>query len=188
MIRLLARATALVVAAGLLLLMQRTTPGYSEITGPIPISGTIGETVTTRSFSVRAHRLFLAERLVWRRFDRVVERDTSGLWAVVVTDIEALGASVAVGGAMWRGPDGLRFEANRRVSGAPRLLSGDRLEPGLPRRGVIVFEIPRGQERGATVQLSLTRWPRLDSRADLAMPADPGEVAAVIDLDALVDG
>lgn len=188
MIRLLARGLAIVVAAGLLLLMQRTTPGYSEITGPIPIAGAMGETVAARSFSVRADRLLLAEKLVWRRFDRVVERDTSGLWAVIVVDIEAKGASVSVAGAMWRGPDGARFEANRRVSGAPRLLGGDRLEPGLPKRGVIVFEIPRGQERGATAQLSLTRWPRLDSRADLAMPSDPGEVAAVIDLDALVDG
>lgn len=188
MIRALAQLAAIVVAAGLLLAMQRTTPGYAEITGPIPTAGAFGGTVAARNFAVRADKLIVGERLRWRRFDRVTERDTSGLWVVVVADIEALRGSVSVNGAMWRGPDGLRFEANHRLTGAPGLLSSSGFQPGLPRRGLIVFEIPKGQERGGTLQLSLTRWLRLDSRVDLAMPDAPSENFDVIDLNALANG
>ena len=61
MIRFLARAAALAVAALILFALQQTTPGYSEITGPIRQAGIAGETATARGFTVRIEKIVLAE-------------------------------------------------------------------------------------------------------------------------------
>ena len=51
MIAALKTVAAVVAAAGLLYAMQRTTPGYSDITSPIVASGRQGETVRASAFS-----------------------------------------------------------------------------------------------------------------------------------------
>lgn len=188
MIRLIARLAGIAIAAALLLAMQRTTPGYSEITGPIPVSGAMGETIAARSFAFQADKLILAERLRWRAFGRDVERDSSGLWAVVVAEMEGRPASVTVSGALWQGASGRRFTPSQRLSNAPRLLGANRLEPGLPQRGLLIFEIPREEANDATLLVSQARWPRLDSEIRMPLSRDRTESAETLDLNGLFDG
>lgn len=183
MIRFLARAAAVLAVALLLLAMQRTTPGYTEITGPIVKSGTVGSPVEARSFRARVSKVVLAERLVWQARGASVERSTTGLWAVVVARLEADPVTTSVAGALWQGPGGLLFEASQRVAGAPGLLTAERLEPGLPRDGILVFEVARQEARGATLLLSQNRWPRLDSQLAIAIPPAAVETAETLALD-----
>lgn len=177
-----ARLGALVLAALLLAGMQRYTPGYAEITGPIPLRGTLGETLAGRTFTVRVDHVLLAEKLRFRAYGREVERDTGGVFALVIARLEAQPASVAIGGPIWRSAQGVRFVASPRVQGAPRLLGADRLEPGLPQRGVFIFEIPREAAAGATLLVAASRWPRLDTQAEIALPATQAAPAPLIDL------
>lgn len=188
MIRLAARLAGIVIAAALLFAMQRTTPGYTEITGPIPVSGAMGETIATRSFAFRAEKLILAERIRWRAYGRDVERDSSGLWAVVIAEMEGRPASVTVSGALWQGASGRRFSPSERLSNVPRLLGANRSEPGLPQRGFLIFEIPREEANDATLLVSLTRWPRLDSEIRMPLSRDRTESTEALDLNGLFDG
>lgn len=177
-----ARLGALVLAAVLLAGMQRYTPGYAEITGPIPLRGELGETLAGRGFAVRADKVLLAETLRFKAYGREVARDTGGVFALVIARLEAQPASINVGSAIWRSAGGARFVASPRMQGAPRLLGTDRLEPGLPQRGVFIFEVPREAVSGATLLVAASRWPRLDSQVEIALPQMPGPPAPLIDL------
>lgn len=180
-----ARLGALVLAAVLLAGMQRYTPGYAEITGPIPLRGALGETLSGRSFTVRADQVLLAERLRFKAYGREVVRDTGGVFALVIARLEAQPASTTVGGAIWRSAQGARFVASQRFQGAPRLLGTDRLEPGLPQRGLFIFEVPREAVAGATLLVAASRWPRLDTQAEIALPATLETPAPLLDLNEL---
>ncbi len=63
MMRWLGRLAALLVAAGLLLAMQWTTPYYDRKTDPIPVAGQIGDTVTARTFTIRLETVQFARQL-----------------------------------------------------------------------------------------------------------------------------
>lgn len=177
-----AKLGALLIAALLLAGMQRFTPGYAEITGPIPLKGDLGETLTGRGFTVRADKVLLAEKLRFKAYGREVERNSGGVFALVIARLEAQPTSTTVSGAIWLSAQGARFVASPRFQGAPRLLGTDRLEPSLPQRGVFIFEVPREAVAGATLLVAASRWPRLDTQAEIALPATLGTPAPLIDL------
>jgi hypothetical protein len=108
MIRRLVQLAAVAVAAILLIAMQQTTPSYDTLTGPIPVSGTSGETVTARSFTVRVDRVEFARRLQFGSPGFEKQRDTGGIWAIVTATLAARDATVTVAGAEWEGPTGTR--------------------------------------------------------------------------------
>lgn len=185
MIRILTRAAALAIAAALLFALQQTTPGYSEITGPITQHGVAGTSIVARGFTLRVERVVLAERLRWQSFGRSYDRDTGGLWAVAIVEAQGTPATTAIGGATWLAASGLRFEASQRTEPARGFLRGKRLEPGLPQRGLLIFEIGRDAARGGTLLVSEARWPRLDTQLRIALPDDRIEQAETLDLDTL---
>ncbi|MCR4519868.1 MULTISPECIES: hypothetical protein [Bosea] len=185
MIRILARVIALAIAALLLFALQQTTPGYSEITGPIRQHGIAGTSIVTRSFTLRVEKVVLAERLRWQSFGRSYDRNTGGLWAVALVEAEGTPATMALNGATWLAASGLRFEASQRAEQAPGFLRGKRLEPGLPQRGLLIFEVGRDAARGGTLLVSEARWPRLDTQLRIALPDDRIEQAETLDLDTL---
>lgn len=188
MIRAIARLAGVALAALLLLAMQRTTPGYSEITGPLSVHGAMGETVAARSFTMRAEKVILAETIRWRAYGRDHERSSAGRWAVVIVQMEAMPQSATVLGASWSAPSGRIFAASARTQGAPSLLVGNRLEPGLPKRGILIFELPREDIAGGTLLVSAARFPRLDSQLHIPLTPDRLENADALDLAGLADG
>lgn len=185
MIRFLARAAALAITALILFALQQTTPGYSEITGPITQRGVAGTAIAGRGFTLRVEKVVLAERLRWQAFGRSYDRDTGGLWAVAIVEAEGTPATTALSGATWLAASGLRFEASQRAEQARGFLRGKRLEPGLPQRGLLIFEIGRDAARGGALLVSEARWPRLDTQLRIALPDDRIEQAETLDLDTL---
>lgn len=185
MIRALARVTALAMAALILFALQQTTPGYSEITGPITQHSVAGTTTNARGFSLRVEKVVLAERLRWQAFGRSYDRDTGGLWAVAVVEAEGTPATTALSGATWLAASGLRFEASQRAESARGFLRGKRLEPGLPQRGLLIFEIGRDAARGGALLVSQARWPRLDTQLRIWIPDERIEQAETLDLETL---
>lgn len=180
------RIIGIIVTAALLYGMQRTTPGYTEITGPIARRGEFGQIVKARSFAIRIEKVMLADSLRWQAFGRSYERQTGGRWAVVVATAESTGQTETLAGAVWRSDSGLRFEPSQRVASLQGSLNSIRLEPGLPRRGVLAFEIGRNESRNAELLISADRWPRLDTRLEIALPASEMEQASTLNLDTVL--
>ena len=172
-----ARATSLVVAVGILALAALITenrPDSMTSQRSFRVEGRLGTAVQGRDLRATVHRATVAREL--RRGEVGEPLSTSGRWIVVdvtiATDVEPSGIGTA---------DlelGERTYATRRVRGHD--LTGLVVQPGLPRRGLLVFEVPTDAVDGTAV-LALARAgdPRLDST--LAITVDLAE-APVTDL------
>lgn len=177
-----ARATSLVIAIGILALAALITesrPDTLTSQRSFRVEGRLGTAVQGRDLRATVHGVTVAREL--RRSDAGEPVTTSGRWVVVdltvATDVEPSGIGTA---------DlelGERTYATRRVRG--RDLTGVIVQPGLPRRGLLVFEVPADAVNGTAV-LALARSgdPRLDST--LAITIDLAE-ASVTDLAELTE-
>ncbi|QKH38407.1 hypothetical protein FOC84_27110 [Achromobacter pestifer] len=180
---LLALAAALALYA-----MQRTTPRYMALTGPITANGTMGQTVSARQFEVTVERVQFAQQLNYKSLSATQTRTTGGVWAIVWLRLAARDASASAGEAAWLGPDGLAYRHTDRLVLA-RNQPPHAVEPGLPRSVRLVFEIRPDQARGATLLLSARYGPRLDSQVRIALDEVPVDdsgrpvAAAQYDLD-----
>jgi hypothetical protein len=156
-------AAALVLAVLALAVMQRTAPGYADITRPITVSGKLGERLSGRQFDIRVESVRLGRNLVYEAYGRRQTLTTNGVWALLEVSAEATTESVSIIAASWQAPNGARYAASKRPSTYPGMLSLRRLEPGLPKRGFILFELPRDQLAGGTVLIARTEFAPLDT-------------------------
>jgi hypothetical protein len=167
-------------------IIRWTTPDYSRITGPIVTGGAFGETEEARSFSVLASTPQLARRLRFRSFGKDVSRDTSGVWAIVPIRVAARQITTNIQGPAWLAADGRQYDHSNRVRGATSLIKGRSLQPGLPERGILVFELPRSALAGGALILSNVPSPQLDSQIKIALSGQvPTDVAEEINLDGI---
>ncbi len=152
-----------------LAVMQRTSPGYADITRPIAVSGALGERLTGRQFAIRAERLRLGRSLVYEAYGRRQVLTTSGVWALLDVSAEAVGETVAITAANWQAPSGASYAASQRASSLSAALSSLTLQPGLERRGVLVFELPEDQIARGVVRVSRAAFAPLDSEIEIDM-------------------
>lgn len=152
--------------------MQRSTPRYMDLTGPIVERGVMGVAVDTRLFQATIERVQFARQLAYRRLGAEQVRDTGGVWAIVWLRLAAADTSATMAEAAWLGPDGLAYRHTDRLSLA-RGVPPYALDPGLPRSVRLVFEIRPDQARGAALLLSSRYGPRLDSQARIALDDVP---------------
>jgi hypothetical protein len=174
-----------VVAAALPLLaaLRYTTPSYAELTGPLDRTGETGVLVEARNFAAKVGEARFARRVRAKIISRPVERDTAGVWAVVPVEIRATEETATLMGAVWRGPSGRRYAQSGRLESAKPILTGKPLQPGLPRRGVMIFEMPEDEARGGRLLMSISPDPRLDSRLVFAPAEKARRVEDVLDVD-----
>jgi hypothetical protein len=174
---------AVLVAIPLLAALRFTTPSYAELTGPLDRAGEIGVTVEARNFAAKVGEARFARRIKARVISRPVERDTSGVWAVVPVEVWATEETATLMGATWRGPSGRRYAQSARLESAKPIVTGKPLQPGLPRRGVMIFEMPEDEATGGRLLLSVSPDPRLDSRLVFAPAETARRVEDVLDVD-----
>lgn len=179
------RSLAIVaVAAVALAAMRFTTPGYATLTGPLEQSAKLGERAEGRAFGAKVGAPRFAKRVRAKMIAKSVVRDTEGVWVVVPAELWATSETATVMGAVWAGPSGRSFSADPRVDQAKALVIGKPLQPGLSRRGLIVFEIPADEAAGARLKLSLTSDPRLDTQLSIAVTGEgPQRIEDELDLD-----
>lgn len=163
MIRVLGSIAGLVAAIAILYSLQQTMPGYADITRPIAVHGAIGDRLMARNFELTATKVTLAQRIVLRTGTREQVFETTGLWAVVEAQAAARHESVTVTAASWLGPSGSRYAMSQRFSTMPGLLPSERLEPGLPRKVLMLFELPESQAKDATILVSRTPFTPIDN-------------------------
>lgn len=145
----IASLAGVALATAILYGMQRTTPLYSDITSPVPVAGRQGERVETDAFAIGIANVHLARRIMVPDFAGERSHTTSGAWVIVEGAAEAKHESLALTAAEWLGPNGTRHALSQRLSTMPGFLGTERLEPGIPRPVLMVFEVPESQLVGA---------------------------------------
>jgi hypothetical protein len=156
-------------AAAILYGLQRTTPGYGDITSPIRVAGELGHRVDASAFSIVIGKVHLARTVTIKGAGRTQTLTTSGVWVLVEGAAEARSESLALTSAQWLGPNGVRYALSQRFSTAPGMLPSQRLEPGLPKAVLMAFEVPEGQVRGATLLVARSAWTPLEEEAGIKM-------------------
>ncbi|HWK69008.1 MAG TPA: hypothetical protein VNS34_29130 [Rhizobiaceae bacterium] len=173
MIRTGARLLGILAAVLILYGLQRTMPGYADITSPIAVAGRVGEKLSARNFALTIDRVSLAREISVEAFGRDRTYTTSGLWALVEGRAEAGRESVTVMAAQWLAPNGARYAMSGRVSNAPGQLEAARLEPGLPPRKVLLlFEFPEEEASSTTLHVAQNPYVPLDSELRIAIGFD----------------
>lgn len=152
-------------AAAILYGMQRTTPLYSDITAPVLVAGRQGERVETSDFAIGIANVHLARRLTAPGLGAERSHTTSGVWVIVEGASEAKHRSLTLTSAEWLGPDGMRYALSRRLSTIPGLLGTERLEPGIPRPVLMVFEVPESRLAGARLLVASSAFTPLQEEA-----------------------
>ena len=163
-------------AVALCYAMMVTKPHYADLIAPIPVHATMKETVTARTFGVHVDKVTFARALQAEHFGEPKLLTTGGVWAIVAVSLSANSTSTTVGEAVWRGPTGLDYRMTERVGFSPGL-PPHAVEPGLPKRGLFVFEIPSDQIQGATLLVAGRRFAPLDSEAMIAIDDVPLDAA-----------
>jgi hypothetical protein len=156
-------------AAAVLYGLQRTTPGYGEITAPRPVAGKLGHRLEARAFAIDVAKVQLARTITTKSAARDGTFTTTGVWMLVEGTAEALTESLTLSSAEWLGPNGVRYAMSQRLSSLPGMLPGQRLEPGLPTPVLMAFEIPEGQVAGGTLLIARSAWAPLAEQARIAM-------------------
>lgn len=181
MMKLVANIAIVCVAALLCYGMRETKPRYTNLIRTISVEGSMSETLATRFFDMRVGKVEFARALKTRQQTYT----TSGVWAVVTSDLTATEAPKTLYRRVWQGPTGLRYvETGRIGSDFPTTFAA-----GLPQRGRLVFEIPLDQAIGAKLLVSRDYLTEFDSEARIALDAidltpegAPAKIADVLDI------
>lgn len=176
-------ALVALVTAGLLYAMQHSQPSYADITGPFAVSGGPKEPLATRRFEVSVTGYKAARRLKTSASGGAGLLTTDGIWVLVAVKAKALNESLTLMSASWEGPNGAHYFVSGRMPPRLEMLAQQRLEPGLEKQAVLVFEVPESQLAGATLRIGQSPYTPLVGEAAIAMPAFDGDrVVDEIDL------
>jgi len=162
---------AVAITAAVLYGLQRTTPGYGEITSPIAVTGKLGERIAASAFAIGIVKVHLARTVTTKSVGRTQTFTSSGVWVLVEGAAEARSESLTLTSAQWLGPNGVRYALSQRFSTVPGILPSERLEPGLARPVLMAFEIPEGQVSGGTLLIARTAWSSLEEEVRIEMTA-----------------
>ncbi|MDX8490009.1 hypothetical protein RFN29_00320 [Mesorhizobium sp. VK22B] len=168
MMRKLANIVLLLAAVPLCYGLQVSKPHYGDLIGPIPARGDLGDTVVGRSFELRAEKVEFARNLKVDRFGDSKVLTTGGIWAVVTVEFAARAQLTTVAVASWRGATGLTYDQTERLSFADGLLPVA-IDPGLPKKARLVFELRPDEVSDATLLISEKLMSALDSQAEISL-------------------
>lgn len=189
MMRWVFNIAALSAAAVLCYGMQSSKPRYKDLIAPIPVHGSMADKVETRLFDVQIGKVVFARELKATEFGKQRTLTTGGLWAVVAADVAARDRTTGVGAATWLGPTGLKYHQTERFSSRSDLPPIS-VAPGLPQRGLFLFELPPGEIGNATLVFQHAVFSALDSQANIALDrlqlgpdGVPQGVVDILDLD-----
>lgn len=147
------------IVVGLLLLAgigaaHRLVPDEERSMGPIVTSGRVGEPVDTGGFTITVEKVQVTRRLTQ---DGLTPRPPlvteDGIWVVLTATIIGDWAASSYSRTRLVARDGTSYLASARVPSYLQLTNDMGAEPGIPRRGMVVFEIPPDRLAGAIVRV-----------------------------------
>lgn len=155
------------------LFVTRSAPTYEQQLGNIATSGRIGELIDTRGFKLRVERVYAAKRVVAASAFEPKPFATKGIWVVIVATLIGDWKATPYSNTRLTTPDGRIYHPTRRLLGADLLTEDGATEPGIPRRGVILFEVPPDALEGSVLHVARGLESRLGPEAvvDLRLSA-----------------
>ena len=165
-----------VISVVMMVWMDRHRPNLTANQAPFPTRGTIGSAVRGRDFAIAVERVALTRALeVPGTLSSAPpqRRETDGVWLLVDARLEALREPTMLPGGLVGAPslrtrDGAVYAAagGRMPMGVPLLTSAN-AAPGMPARGVMVFELPLDRVAGAVLVASRRVLAELDSTVEI---------------------
>ena len=152
--------------------LQIAKPHYGDLIGPIPARGKLDDTVVGRAFEVHAEKVEFARSLKVDQFGQSKVLTTGGVWAVVTVEFAARARSTVISVASWQGPTGLTYDQTERLSFMNGLLPVA-IDPGLPRKARLIFEVRPDEANNATLLISERLVAALDSQAEISLGPVP---------------
>ena len=171
---------ALLFAAVALYGLQHTRPFYSDITSPIVSSGGMNERVEASTFALSLNRVRVARALNVETFGTSKPYTSSGVWIVAEGEAEAKFKTLSLTSGEWLDHNGIRYVLTDRVPATIEMMPGDVYQPGLPRRVLLVFEVPEHAVAGGTVIVARTKLLPLDDEIRIATNASGNEIEPAI--------
>ncbi|PAP93050.1 hypothetical protein [Mesorhizobium wenxiniae] len=162
MMRIMRSVLALLFAAAVLYGMQLTRPLYSDITSPIVSSGGMNKRVQASAFALSLDSARVARVLNVETFGKSKTYTSSGVWVVVEGEAEAKFETLRLTSGEWLSGSGIRYVLTGRLPATIEMMPGDAYQPGLPRRVLLVFEVPEEAVAGGTVVVARTKLLPLD--------------------------
>jgi hypothetical protein len=162
---------ALLFAAAALYGLQHTHPLYADITSPIVTAGGMNERVEAGAFAISLDSVRVARALDTEIFGKTKTYTSSGLWVVVQGEAEARFETLSLISGEWIGSKGMHYVLTDRIPATIEMMPGDVYQPGLPRRILLVFEVPQDAVAGGTVAVTRSKLPPLDDEVHIATNA-----------------
>lgn len=180
MMRMVRSALALLFAAAVLYGMQHTRPLYSDITSPIVSSGGMHKRVEARAFALSLDSARVARVLNVETFGKSKTYTSSGVWIVAEGEAEAKFQTLALTSGEWLSRSGVRYVLTDRVPATIEMMPGDVYQPGLPRRVLLVFEVPEDAVAGGTVVVARTKLLPLDDEVRITTDVSGKDIEPAI--------
>ncbi|PQA74788.1 hypothetical protein C3731_04055 [Brucella oryzae] len=171
MIDWLKSAVMLCVAIAALYGMQHSTPYYSNIFSSVTVEGKQGKPVETSRFVVGIVNSYRARELTTPGTGSTRTYDTDGEWLVIEAAAKAKIESLGLASVEWLGPNGIRYAMSSRPTLAPGIVGSERLEPGIPRPILMVFELPPDQIAGGKLLIAESSMTPLSEQMQISMSA-----------------
>jgi hypothetical protein len=167
---------ALLFAAAALYGLQQTRPLYADITSPIVTAGGMNERVETGAFAISLDSVRVARALDVETFGNTKTYTSSGVWIIAQGEAEARYETLSLVAGEWISRKGIRYSLTDRIPATIEMMPGDVYQPGLPRRILLVFEVPQDAVAGGTVAVTRSKLPPLDDEAHIATDASDAAV------------
>lgn len=169
MIGWLKSAVMLCVAIAALYGMQHSTPYYSDIFSSVTVDGQQGKPAETSRFVVGIVNAYRARELTTPGIRTTRAYSTDGEWLVIEAAAKAKLESLNLTSVEWLGPNGIRYTMSKRPTYAPGIVGSERLEPGIPRPILMVFELPRDQIAGGKLLIAESSLTPLSEQVQISM-------------------
>lgn len=176
MIRAARTILALLSAAAVLYGLQQTRPLYADITSPIVTSGGMNERVEAGAFAISLDSVRVARALDVETFGKAKAYTSSGVWVVVQGEAEARFETLSLVSGEWVSRKGIRYVLTDRIPATIAMMPGDVYQPGLPRRILLVFEMPQDAVTGGSVAVMRSKLPPLDDEVSIATNASDAAI------------
>lgn len=176
MIRAARTTLALLFAAAALYGLQQTRPLYADITSPIVTSGAMNERTEAGAFAISLDSVRVARTLDIETFGKTKAYTSSGVWVVVEGEAEARHETLSLVSGEWISRKGIHYVLTDRIPATIEMMPGDVYQPGLPRRILLVFEVPPDAVVGGTVAVTRSRLPPLDDEIHIATNASSAAI------------
>ncbi|MEQ4207705.1 hypothetical protein [Actinopolymorpha sp. B9G3] len=178
------------VAACVLLLaaivgIHRLVPDSTQRMGPISTRGDVGELIDAGGFTVTVSKVRLTRVLAEQGFSPGPPARTDGIWVVLTATLTDDWQATAHAETFLEAADGTKYYVSERGDLSTRLTEDLSTEPGIPRRGRIVFEIPPDQLAGSVVRIgrneTISGGGRLSPEAVVDLGLDAEAARALVD-------